>query len=185
MGRCSWAALMAQPLLVLAEGGITIPMVRTAAMSGPALECLDFWCLSAPQITWYHLVPQTSPPSRLSFQMWRAAGAVQPCPTKPTSYFPARGCSRGCSSAHLPSRDRSIPSNCFRSHLRRKGWTEGAQPHGQPNPDGVLHPSSPLNLQRSLGFLGVHHQPVEARYPQVDILLTESWRRKARAVRLG
>lgn len=50
---------------------------------------------------------------------------------------------------------------------------------------GPTGPFSPLNLQRGLGFLGVCHQPVEARYPQVDVLLAESWRRKRRVVRLG
>lgn len=97
-------------------------------LTAPALES-DFRCLRAPQITWYYLAPKTSPPAWFSLQIWGANGGIQPCPAKPTGCFLAWG----CAGAHLPSRDRSIPSNCFRSHLGRKGWTDG---EGLVPPDG-------------------------------------------------
>lgn len=50
---------------------------------------------------------------------------------------------------------------------------------------GSAGPSSPLDLQWGLGSLGVSHQPVEPRYPQVDVLLAESCWRKRRVMRLG
>lgn len=88
-----------------------------------------FQCLQASQKPWCSLAPQTSSPAWLNLQIWDATGGIRSCPAEPTVLV-----------AHLPSLARSIPSNCFRSHLGKKGWTDSAQSQRGPSTGQVFFP---------------------------------------------
>lgn len=43
---------------------------------------------------------------------------------------------------------------------------------------GCIFCPTPFNLERSLGSLRVHHQPVQACHPEIDVFLAERWEGK-------